>query len=323
MGRPESAVEPPLPQQQQQSRRRLWRVCQVALVGALVVCAAGYYGGPIKMVPWPPGSSTAAPQEPVLTLREVYVQSTPKPPSALVALSVQGVAAGRAALRAWYDDQAAMARGHGYTFPFRMARWTRPRDPATVGQALLRGAASVLGGGARVGTDRQLTARHSIAFAVGDSGEAVRIAPGSDGSGARAAAGSIGGPDAVVAAGTSRMLHRVRDEYLRSAHGRRHSYWSDAPVRGLDVDSAGGAGKWDYYIEDGLLVPNVTHKPTLVHLARMAANAYQPTDSETWEGLGDRWNTHDSFGWAADGVRGHVFADAANETVVLSFKGTS
>ncbi|KAJ2762027.1 putative lipase atg15, partial [Coemansia nantahalensis] len=299
-------------------RSRLWRVCQAALVGVLVACAAGYYyyGGPVRMVPWPSGrgGGGAAPQEPVLTLRDVYVQSTPKPPSALVALSVQGTAAGRAALRAWYDDQAAMARGRGYTFPFRMARWTR--DPATLGQALRSGLAAVLGG-ARADHDGQLTARHSIALAESDSGVAVRIAPSGSGP---ASAGGGSGPDAVVAAGTSRMLHRARDEYLRSAHGRRHSYWSDAPMRGADTDSA---GKWDYYIEDGLLVPNVTHKPTLLHLARMAANAYQPVGSETWESLGDRWDTHDSFGWAADGVRGHVFADAGNETVVISFKGTS
>ncbi|KAJ2389506.1 putative lipase atg15 [Coemansia sp. RSA 2559] len=55
----------------------------------------------------------------------------------------------------------------------------------------------------------------------------------------------------------------------------------------------------------------------------MAANAYQPSDSEKWERLGERWDTHDSFGWESDGVRGHVFADKDNSTVVLSIKGTS
>ncbi|KAJ1726937.1 putative lipase atg15, partial [Coemansia biformis] len=242
--------------------------------------------------------------------------STPKPPSALVALSVQGTEAGRAALRAWYDDQAAMARGRGYSFPFRMARWTRAPDAGALGRALRRGAASVFGV-APVNPDSQLTAQHSISCAAGDPAVAARIAPAD---GARAAAGGSAG--AVVASGTSRMLHRARERYLRTAHGRRHSYWSAAPVRGAAA-ADDDVGKWDYYIEDGLLVPNVTHKPTLVHLARMAANAYQPVGSETWEGLGDRWDTHSSFGWAADGVRGHVFADSANETVVLSIKGTS
>lgn len=31
----------------------------------------------------------------------------------------------------------------------------------------------------------------------------------------------------------------------------------------------------------------------------------------------------DSFGWKEDGLRGHVFADEANTTVVLALKGTS
>ncbi|KAJ1937212.1 putative lipase atg15, partial [Linderina macrospora] len=152
----------------------------------------------------------------------------------------------------------------------------------------------------------------------------------------------------VRATGTSRLLNSLRDQYLSSRHGRQHSYWSATPERGVafedyyfnnrfapqdngDYDSDDddypppdpAKDKWEYYVEDGLRVPNITHKPTLLSLARMAANAYQPTTSETWEQLGDRWDTHDSFGWVSDGLRGHVFADAKNSTVVISFKGTS
>ncbi|KAJ2625551.1 putative lipase atg15 [Coemansia sp. RSA 1694] len=129
------------------------------------------------------------------------------------------------------------------------------------------------------------------------------------------------------------MLRRLRADYLGGRHGRQRSYWSETPERSggnatgtdalKDDDDGSPAGRWKYYIDDGLLVPNITHKPTLVHLARMAANAYQPTTSETWEPLGDRWGTHESFGWTADGVRGHVFADDRNTTVVVTLKGTS
>ncbi|KAJ1885430.1 hypothetical protein LPJ81_006910, partial [Coemansia sp. IMI 209127] len=84
---------------------------------------AKYFGGPIQMIPWRPDGNGRHASTPILTLREVYVQSTPMPPSSLVALSAQGTQAGRAALRAWYEDQAAMARTHGCNFPYRLSHW--------------------------------------------------------------------------------------------------------------------------------------------------------------------------------------------------------
>ncbi|KAJ2662969.1 putative lipase atg15 [Coemansia sp. RSA 1199] len=314
MGRPETDIVEGMPQRT--LTRRIWTVCKVFLVGALLVTMACMVGQPIQMVPWPRGPDTA--YTPVLSLRSVYSQSTPQPPSSLVALSVQGTHAGRMALRAWYDDQAAMARPHGYSFPFRMRRWTQGRGARE---------RQVLG---RANVDSQLTVQHPLALtanAVADSGPMVAEY--------EVGAQSMG-PERVAASGTSRMLHRLRAEYLSSEHGRRHSYWSATPTRanntlqpdntlqsGNTSHALGAEGKWMYYVDDGLLVPNVTDKATLVHIARMVANAYQPTDSETWERLGDRWDAHDSFGWAEDGIRGHVFADADNTTVVVAIKGTS
>ncbi|KAJ2819258.1 putative lipase atg15 [Coemansia erecta] len=298
--------------------RRLWLACKVLVAGALVACMVRMIGRPIEMVPWPPGPQGGSGSTPVLSLRSVYSQSTPKPPSALVALSVQGTAAGRMALRTWYEDQAAMARERGYSFPFRMARWTRGRES--------RG--RVLGWGA--GTDSQLTAQHPLALAANAGAAALELGAGPEGAAAlegTAALDAGTGPERVKASGTSKMLHRLREQYLRSEHGRRHSYWSATPARmnstAHEAMSRSKEGKWMYYVDDGLLVPNVSDKATLVHLARMVANAYQPTDSETWEPLGDRWDAHGSFGWAEDGIRGHVFADADNTTVVVSIKGTS
>ncbi|KAJ2408110.1 putative lipase atg15 [Coemansia sp. RSA 2526] len=291
MGRPETdLVDMP----QRTPGRRIWTVCKVVIVGTLLVSMAYMVGQPIQMVPWPHGPTTYTP---VLSLRSVYSQSTPQPPSSLVALSVQGTHAGRMALRAWYDDQAAMARPHGYSFPFRMRRWTNSARER-------QGIASV---------DSQLTVQHVLALttnAVEDSKPMVAEPMAAEYVGAQST-----GLESVAASGTSRMLHKLRAEYLSSEHGRRYSYWSATPTR--------AEGKWMYYVDDGLLVPNVTDKATLVHIARMVANAYQPTDSETWENLGDRWDAHDSFGWAEDGIRGHVFADADNTTVVVAIKGTS
>ncbi|KAI8321754.1 alpha/beta-hydrolase [Martensiomyces pterosporus] len=323
------------------------------------------------MIPWKPGQgSTEPPTTPVLRLRDVYVQSTPKPPPSLTALSAQGTEAGRLALHAWYDDQAAQARKRGYTFPFRLARWTSPDNDRKDERQKSWGSilASILGRGGAVGLadisrsgDAQLTAEHSISFTVEEAAAPMRMVDGAS-AGFAAQMASAQGAERVRATGTSRLLHQMRDRYLRSSHGRRHSYWSDTPERGTPFNDyyynrrfakAGAAsrvksnqdngdsdsddddyplpppedsppvGKWEYYVEDGLKVPNITHKPTLVSIARMAANAYQPMDSDTWEKLGDRWDTHDSFGWQSDGIRGHVFADSDNKTVVISFKGTS
>ncbi|KAJ2823923.1 putative lipase atg15, partial [Coemansia furcata] len=333
MGRPETGRHEATGQQP--GRRTGLVVAKVVLAAMLLAAVGRYFGGPIQMIPWRPGSdnpSTRPVATPILQLREVYQQSTPKPPESLTALSVQGTAAGRKALHAWYDDQATLARKRGYAFPFRLARWDgaqdqRLRDAKRASSWLSRmfsgdlTAFSTEGGEAQ----QQLTAQHTLSFA---SSEPMAAAISVD-DGARVAAS--GGPEGVRATATARMLRRMRADYLASKHGRKHSYWSETPERSefdpvskiSAEDDGTPAGRWKYYIDDGLLVPNITHKPTLVHLARMAANAYQPTTSETWEPLGDRWDTHESFGWTEDGVRGHVFADDRNTTVVVTLKGTS
>ncbi|KAJ2048093.1 putative lipase atg15 [Coemansia sp. RSA 922] len=328
MGRPETDRHPTAGQQ---GRRRTGLVVAKVVLATMLLAAVGrYFGGPIEMIPWRPGSSSPGTRPvatPILQLREVYQQSTPKPPASLMALSVQGTEAGRLALRAWYDDQATLARQRGYAFPFRLARWDgaedqRSRDAKRAGSWLSR----LFSGDMAVSGDeqQQLAAQHTLSFAVSEPMSAISVDDG-----ARVAAG--GGAEGVRATATARMLRRMRADYLDSKHGRRYSYWSETPERGgaglvsniSAEDDGTPAGRWKYYIDDGLLVPNITHKPTLVHLARMAANAYQPTTSETWEPLGDRWDTHESFGWTDDGVRGHVFADDRNTTVVVTLKGTS
>lgn len=71
-------------------------------------------------------------------------------------------------------------------------------------------------------------------------------------------------------------------------------------------------------------VPDVTDRETLRTLAKMASNAYVTPESSEWWGL-DEWNSSIPFGWEkdADGLRGHVFANDDNSTVVISIKGTS
>lgn len=79
----------------------------------------------------------------------------------------------------------------------------------------------------------------------------------------------------------------------------------------------------DWTIDD-VAGPNVTDKETVLSFARMASNAYilEP-GTEDWYDVGGGFNYTDDFGWETDGLRGHVFADTQNQTVVIGLKGTS
>ncbi|CAO2658230.1 Nn.00g059530.m01.CDS01 [Neocucurbitaria sp. VM-36] len=75
---------------------------------------------------------------------------------------------------------------------------------------------------------------------------------------------------------------------------------------------------------DEIAGPNVTDKETVLSFARMASNAYilEPNTGE-WEEVGGGFNYTEDFGWESDGLRGHIFADTENSTVVIGLKGTS
>ncbi|KAF2741538.1 autophagy related lipase-like protein Atg15 [Polyplosphaeria fusca] len=79
-----------------------------------------------------------------------------------------------------------------------------------------------------------------------------------------------------------------------------------------------------YWISEELPGPNVTDKDTVVNLAWMSEDAYKPDrwDPE-WVDIGEKYNKSIPFGWDDNGIRGHVFVDATNSSVILSIKGTS
>ncbi|KAL5403560.1 hypothetical protein PMIN03_009797 [Paraphaeosphaeria minitans] len=80
----------------------------------------------------------------------------------------------------------------------------------------------------------------------------------------------------------------------------------------------------DDWTVDEIAGPNVTDKDSVLTFARMAANAYilEPSTGE-WEDVKGGFNYTEDFGWEQDGLRGHIFADTKNETVVIGLKGTS
>ena len=75
---------------------------------------------------------------------------------------------------------------------------------------------------------------------------------------------------------------------------------------------------------DDVPAPNVTDKETIISLSLMAANAYtQDPHTGEWEDISAGFNYSDSFGWEGDGLRGHIFADEGNKTIVVALKGTT
>lgn len=75
---------------------------------------------------------------------------------------------------------------------------------------------------------------------------------------------------------------------------------------------------------DKIAGPNITDKQTVVSFARMASNAYVTNPLVPgWKDVGMGFNNTEPFGWEQDGLRGHVFTDAKNKTVVIAMKGTS
>lgn len=75
---------------------------------------------------------------------------------------------------------------------------------------------------------------------------------------------------------------------------------------------------------DDIPGPDITDRDTILSLAYMSANAYveHTTDGE-WLEVGAPFNRSADFGWESDGLRGHIFADESNSTVVIGLKGTS
>lgn len=70
--------------------------------------------------------------------------------------------------------------------------------------------------------------------------------------------------------------------------------------------------------------PNITDRDTVVSLAYMSADAYvEKTSDGEWLEVGRPFNRSADFGWESDGLRGHIFADETNSTVVIGLKGTS
>ena len=80
----------------------------------------------------------------------------------------------------------------------------------------------------------------------------------------------------------------------------------------------------DEWVTEDVVTPKVSDMNTILTLAKIASNAYiRIPDTEDWYDLGKHWNESTHFGWEENGLRGHVFANSDNSTVIVAMKGTS
>lgn len=79
----------------------------------------------------------------------------------------------------------------------------------------------------------------------------------------------------------------------------------------------------DAWSTDSVTGPNHTDKATVLSLARMAANAYVPRPSDPgWQDVKGKFNHSEGIGWEMDGLRGHIYLDDRDSTVIIALKGT-
>ncbi|PTB66559.1 alpha/beta-hydrolase [Trichoderma citrinoviride] len=75
---------------------------------------------------------------------------------------------------------------------------------------------------------------------------------------------------------------------------------------------------------DEVSSPDITDKDTVLTMAYVAADAYVENDGQAdWQDIGAPFNRSLDFGWGTDGLRGHIWADENNSTVIIGLKGTS
>jgi lipase ATG15 len=112
-------------------------------------------------------------------------------------------------------------------------------------------------------------------------------------------------------------IHRLKD--------RRPSVVDPmvAAAREYDQVWASNPDIWTFDNVDG---PDVTNVDTIHTFAQMAANAYVDVpDTGDWKDVHGGFNRTDDhgFGWDSDGLRGYLYADEDNSTIVIGVKGTT
>lgn len=116
---------------------------------------------------------------------------------------------------------------------------------------------------------------------------------------------------------------RSRPQKIQRLQDRRVSAVESILTTARDRGYAGTLDASAWTVDD-VSGPNVTDKKTVLSLARMTLDDYtrHPFTGE-WQDVKGGFNYSQSFGWEGDGLRGHIFADSDNSTIVISLKGTT
>jgi lipase ATG15 len=78
------------------------------------------------------------------------------------------------------------------------------------------------------------------------------------------------------------------------------------------------------WIAEDVAGPDVEDKDTVISLASMSEDAYKPGQEDPeWMDVDEKYNSSVPFGWDESGIRGHVFSDETNSTIILAVKGTT
>jgi len=113
----------------------------------------------------------------------------------------------------------------------------------------------------------------------------------------------------------SHKIERMRD--------RRPSVIDPMVAQARQQGSVFASSPAAWSIED-VSGPDVTDKNTILSMAIITANAYvEKPGMPDWEEVGKPFNRTEDFGWESDGLRGHIWGDETNSTIVIGLKGTS
>ena len=129
----------------------------------------------------------------------------------------------------------------------------------------------------------------------------------------------LAGPPSFRAISRTEPIQRLTDRRIQYVEGLINT------ARGKGIPSVLETSDWTV---DEVSGPNITDKDTVLSLANIAANAYvKVPDTEDWSDVntGEHWNYNHSaaFGWEGDGLRGHIFGDPDNSTIIIGLKGTT
>ncbi|KAJ5501168.1 Lipase class 3 [Penicillium expansum] len=125
----------------------------------------------------------------------------------------------------------------------------------------------------------------------------------------------IASESSLVALSSPLTIQRLVDRRLSVIQGHL------AAARSSGFAAALSPLEW---VMDTLPGPNITDKQTVLTFAQMTANDYiEEPGTGQWHTINGKFNYSGSFGWQKDGLRGHIYSDKTNSTVVISLKGTS